>query len=126
MRGAKIQPVFPDEVVAVSSYTPAVLVEGGRALYISGQVPADPTADMETQIREVFKRIGRTLEAAGGTFENLVMVRAYFVNMARDLATFRRVRTEFLQEPYPASTLVGVTSLAVANVEIEVEAVAAL
>lgn len=126
MTQKKIQPVFPEGVPAVSTYTPAMLAEGGRTLYVSGQIPPDLTADMETQIREIFKRIGETLKAAGATFEQVVYVRGYFVNMERDLETFRRVRVEFLKEPYPASTLVGVAALAVENLDVEVEVIAVL
>ena len=122
----KIEPIFPDGVSAVSTYTPAMLAEGEKLLVISGQIPQDGTADMETQIRQIFERIGKTLETAGATFRNVVMIRGYFINMTRDLETFRRVRTEFLSEPYPASTLVGVTQLAVENLQVEVEAVAIL
>ena len=103
-----------------------MLAEGEKLLVISGQIPQDGTADMETQIRQIFERIGKTLETAGATFRNVVMIRGYFINMTRDLETFRRVRTEFLSEPYPASTLVGVTQLAVENLQVEVEAVAIL
>jgi len=122
----KMEAIRPSGAPAVSSYSPAVLAEGERILFISGQVPADTGADVETQVRQVFKRIAAVLEEAGGDFRNVVMMRGYFVNMARDLDTFRRVRVEFLREPYPASTLVGVSALAVEGVQIEVEAVAVL
>jgi enamine deaminase RidA (YjgF/YER057c/UK114 family) len=52
------------------------------------------------------------------------MMRAYFVHLNRDLAAYRTVRMEYLKEPYPASTAVGVTELAVAGLEIEIEAIA--
>ena len=57
---------------------------------------------------------------------NITMIRVYFLNMARDLAAFRKVRQEFLVEPYPAATAVGVTELAVPGLQVEIEAVAVL
>lgn len=57
---------------------------------------------------------------------NIVILRAYFVHFSRDLPVYRKVRKEFLVKPYPASTAVGVTELAPAGNQIEIEAVAVL
>ena len=107
-------------------YTPGILAEGRRLIFVSGQGPDDLKADMETQIRQTFQRIGAVLEAAGASFANVVMVRAFFVHLGRDLAALRKVRKEFLVKPYPASTAVGTTELAIPGLEIEIEAVAVL
>ena len=50
---------------ADSGYSPAILTQGGRLLFISGQGPEDLDADMETQVRQTFNRIGILLKAAG-------------------------------------------------------------
>ena len=83
-------------------------------------------ADMEKQIRQTFERIGKVLEAAGGSLKNVVMLRSYFVDIARDLPVYRKVRKEYLSKPYPGSTAVGVTALAIPGLQIEIEAVAVL
>src|SRR5690242_12871521 len=85
-------------------YSPALLANGQRVLMISGQGPKDRTADMETQIRQTFDKIGLLLKAAGASFANVVMVRTYWVHLQRDLATCRKVRRDYLVEPYPACT----------------------
>jgi enamine deaminase RidA (YjgF/YER057c/UK114 family) len=77
-------------------------------------------------LRQTFNRIGLVLKAGGASFRNVVMLRAYFVHLTRDLPVYRKVRTEFLLEPYPASTAVGVTELAIQGLEIEIEAIAIL
>jgi enamine deaminase RidA (YjgF/YER057c/UK114 family) len=64
------------------------------------------------------------LEAAGASWSNVVMIRSYFVNIQRDLPLLRKVRREFLVEPYPASTAVGVTALATPDLHVEIEAIA--
>jgi len=107
-------------------YSPAILAEGRRLLFISGQGPEDLDADMETQIRQTFDRIGLLLKEAGATFANVVIVRSYWVHMLRDLAAFRKVRKEYLVEPYPASTAVGTPELAIPGLELEIEVVAVL
>lgn len=116
----------PDAPAADVGYTPGILAEGQRLVFISGQGPRDYKADMETQFRQTFERIQLILEQAGGTMRNLVILRAYFIHFSRDLPIYRKVRKEFLVKPYPASTAVGVTELAPAGNQIEIEAVAVL
>ena len=124
MNSKAIQPA--GVTTAAPFYSPAVLADGGRLLFVSGQGPKDLQADVETQIRQTFEQIATILQAAGGGIGNVVMIRAYFINLQRDLAAFRQVRQEFLVEPYPAATIVGVTELAVPDLQVEVEAVAML
>jgi enamine deaminase RidA (YjgF/YER057c/UK114 family) len=123
----KLKGLHPEGAPAADvGYTPGILAEGRKLVFVSGQGPRDLNADMETQIRQTFKRIGLVLAAAGGSMKNIVLLRSYFVNMSRDLPVYRKVRREFLTKPYPASTAVGVTELAVPGLQIEIEAVAAL
>ena len=122
----RVRPIRPAGAPAVSTYTPGMLIEGGRLLFVSGQIPPDFSLSIESQIRQTLVRIGRVLTAAGADFADLVMIRGYFTHLSRDLETFRRVRVEFLREPYPASTIVGVAELALPGQELELEAVAVL
>jgi enamine deaminase RidA (YjgF/YER057c/UK114 family) len=122
---AKARGLFPDGAPAAApGYSPGIAAEGQRVVFVSGQGPKDMGADMETQVRQTFDRIGLVLKAAGASFADVVMIRAYFVHLHRDLAAYRKVRMEYLKEPYPASTAVGVTELAAAGLEIEIEAIA--
>jgi len=116
----------PDAPAADVGYTPGILAEGQRLVFISGQGPRDYNADMETQFRQTFERIKVILEQAGGSMRNLVILRAYFVHFSRELPIYRKVRKEYLVPPYPASTAVGVTELAPPGNQIEIEAVAVL
>ena len=122
-----IHPVFAAGASAEDAgYSPAILAEGRKMLFISGQVPNNVKANPETQIREAFVKIEKLLQTAGGSFANVVMMRYYLVNMERDLPIMRKVRRDFLTDPCPASTCLGVTALAIPGLEIEVEAVAVL
>jgi enamine deaminase RidA (YjgF/YER057c/UK114 family) len=122
---ARIKGLYPDGAPAADiGYSPGILAEGKRVVFVSGQGPKDMKADMETQFRQTFERIGAVLAAGGASFQDVVMLRAYFVHLARDLPVYRKVRREFLARPYPASTAVGVTELASPDLMIEVEAVA--
>lgn len=107
-------------------YTPGVFAEGQRLVFISGQGPRDYEADRETQFRQTFERIKVILEQAGGAMWNIVILRAQLVHFSRDLPVYRKVRKEHPVQPYPASTAVGVTELALSGNQIEIEAVAVL
>ena len=123
----KREGIYPDTVKSDSpTYSPAILAQGNRILFISGQGPKDLTADPETQIRQTFENIQTVLETAGASWENVVLLRSFFMNMERDLPLYRKVRKEFLVEPYPASTAVGTNALAIPGLEIEFEATAIL
>ena len=109
---------------ADSGYTQGIVAEAGRLVFVSGQGPDDLNADMETQLRQTLENIGKVLEVAGASFQNVVFIRGYFVHLARDLPVYRKVRKDYLVKPYPASSCIGTTELAVPGLEIEIEAVA--
>jgi enamine deaminase RidA (YjgF/YER057c/UK114 family) len=122
---AKLQELSPkDAPAAAPGYSPGILAEGRRVVFVSGQGPKDLKADMETQIRQTFDRIGAVLKEAGASFQNVALLRAYFVHLKRDLPIYRKVRMDYLVRPYPASTAVGVPELAIPGLEVEIEAVA--
>jgi len=122
-----VQGLYPQGApAAASGYSPGIRVEGRRVIFVSGQGSKDLKADIEVQIRQTFDRIGMVLKAGGASFRDVVMLRAYFVHLSRDLPAYRKVRQDYLSEPYPASTAVGVTELAIPGLGVEIEAVAVL
>ena len=64
------------------------------------------------------------LAAAGADLADVVKIGIFVRDMAADLDDVIRLRGEFLSEPYPADTLLEVSSLARPDWRIEVEAVA--
>lgn len=124
---ARITGVYPADAPAPElAFSAGIIAEGRKLLFISGRGPRDRKADMETQIRQTFESIGRVLDSAGATMKDIVILRAYFVNLARDLSAYRKVRKEFLSKPYPASTSIGVSALAAPDLQVEIEAVAVI
>ncbi|MDA0832749.1 MAG: Rid family hydrolase [Planctomycetota bacterium] len=122
---SEIKSLFPEGApAAANGYSPGIVAQGKRVVFVSGQGPEDLKADMETQIRQTFDRIGMVLKAGGASFENVVFIRVYFVHLLRDLPIYRKVRLDYLKEPFPASTALGTTELAIPGLEIEIEAVA--
>ncbi len=109
-----------------SGYSLGILADTGRMVCVSGQGPNDLKADMETQLRQTMENIGHVLKEAGASFDNVVFLRGYFVHIARDLPIYRKIRKDYLVKPYPASSCVGVTELAIPGLEIEIEAIAVI
>jgi enamine deaminase RidA (YjgF/YER057c/UK114 family) len=102
----------------------------GRLVWTAGQVPiaADgtmaPAGDWEAQTRLAFQNVGHALAAGGATWADVVKLTIFVVDIA-GLPTIRAVRDEFVdvRRP-PTSSLVRVAGLFLADVLIEVEAVA--
>ena len=109
-----------------NGYAQMVVVEEGhmKTLHISGQVGKGP--DLESQMRDVLLKLKVLLESEGGNYNDLVKINTYIVDYRpTDLDIFRGVRKDvFTDEITPASTLVGVTSLALPEWLIEIDAVA--
>lgn len=103
----------------------------GEHLYISGQIPLDADGnlvgkgDIEAQTRQVFVNLVNVLAAAGAGPEHLVKL-SVFLTDERHVKPFAAVRREFLQPPYPASTMVIVKSLLLPDWLVEVDAVAVI
>jgi 2-iminobutanoate/2-iminopropanoate deaminase len=112
-------------------YSQAVKVEGNQFLFISGTTARDGQGnivgkgDPIAQTRQVLENIKKILDAAGGTFENIVKVTVFVTDM-RHFKDIHQVRAEYFKKDFPASTLVQVNSLASPELLIEMEAVAVL
>ena len=57
-------------------------------------------------------------------FSNIFEFTSYHVDLQQHIGSFMKVKDEFLKEPYPAWTAIGITELAIpgARVEIRVQA----
>jgi enamine deaminase RidA (YjgF/YER057c/UK114 family) len=80
--------------------------------------------DPETQIRQVFRNIGITLVQAGADWSDVVEINSYHVGLLNQAETVLRVAAEFLVDPYPAWTAVGVTELILPEALVEISCVA--
>ena len=120
----------PAGLPAANGYSHAV-VFSGRTVAISGQVPVDSDGvyierTVEAQVRQVFTNLGIALAAAGTSFENVVKLNYFVVDMA-DLPTIRSIRNEFLSpDRLPASTLVQVVGLVNPAFRVEIDALAVI
>ena len=121
----------PDIATPVSPYSPALLVEGGRMLFMSGQIPEDAQGnlvgegDFRAQANQVFQNIEANLKAAGATWDNVVKLTVLVTDMA-NFGVYNEIRKQYLKAPYPASTMCAIKQLVLPEWMIEVEAIAVL
>jgi 2-iminobutanoate/2-iminopropanoate deaminase len=113
-------------------FSQAWRVDDARSIvFVSGQGPLSPEGelvgegDFEAQTRQVFENLRTVLSAAGASFEAITKITVYLTDMGT-LRDFGRIKAEFIPGDQPASTAVGVTSLALPGMMIEVEATAAV
>jgi len=111
------------------AYSQAVITEGGRIVWLAGQVAAEDSSgnslagDFEGQVREVFARLNRTLEEAGGSLADMVTM-TVFITDARYGDRFTELRKETFGDNFPASALITVAGLARPEMLVEVQGIA--
>jgi enamine deaminase RidA (YjgF/YER057c/UK114 family) len=104
----------------------APAVREGKNLYCSGQIgwagPGHkPPADPKEQFTLAFENLKQVLEAAGADFDDVVEITTFHVGM-QHLGVFGAVKADFLKEPYPAWTAIGVAELAIPGALVEIRA----
>lgn len=110
-----------------STHIPAAVRAGDR-LYVTGHTGEDSdgnfSADPEAQIRQTFRLITATLSTAGASWTDVVELNSYHVGLQAQAEVLISVAGEFLQDPYPAWTAVGVTELFDEGAVVEISCVA--
>jgi enamine deaminase RidA (YjgF/YER057c/UK114 family) len=79
--------------------------------------------DPAAQTRQVLENMKAVLEAAGASMSDVVKITVFIKNLA-DSNAVREVRQSYFSKPYPASTLVVISSLADPRFLVEIEAIA--
>jgi enamine deaminase RidA (YjgF/YER057c/UK114 family) len=113
-------------------FTHVVTSSPGTTVYISGQTAWDADrklvggTDLRLQAEQAFRNLRTALEAAGASPADVVFVRVYIVSYKPEHAAVLSPMLEefFSGVPLPASTWVGVQSLAAPDFLIEIEATA--
>ena len=101
----------------------------GDLVFVSGQAAIDEdgglvgVGDFDAQAELVFRNLARVLEAAGSSLADVAKVTIYLTDMA-NFPKIVELRGKWFTEPYPADTIVEVASLALPELEIEIEAIA--
>jgi len=128
--GVSFQLLIPDTMPKSVGYSQVATVTGGTIVFVAGQVALDRSGnvvgkgDFRSQVQQVFENLRAALEAAGGTFNDVIKLNSYFLDLFH-LPEFREVRDKYvnLKSP-PASTAVQVPRLFRSEFLVEIEAVA--
>jgi len=67
--------------------------------------------DFAAQCHSVFNNVRAVLEASGATWNDLVDVTVFLVNMQRDFVTYNKIYAEYFKDNQPCRTTVGISSL---------------
>jgi enamine deaminase RidA (YjgF/YER057c/UK114 family) len=124
----------PEGLSNSPSYSHTTTTRGEKLVYVSGQVSQDAAGkavhagDLTKQAEQTFANLKLALAAAGATFENLLKVTIFVVDL--DPTKWRAVSAvranAFPKLNPPASTMVGVTALVLPDFLIEIEAIASI
>jgi 2-iminobutanoate/2-iminopropanoate deaminase len=115
-----------------NGYSYAAVVNGGKVVFLSGQVGLDRKGqmagkdDFRAQTTQAFTNLKAALTSVGASFDTVVKLNYYVVGLNHDkVAALRDVRDQFVNKAHPpASTLAGVQALFREDAQIEIEAVA--
>jgi enamine deaminase RidA (YjgF/YER057c/UK114 family) len=122
----------PSTLHSPRGYSHAAKLTEGKPVFIAGQVALDKSGDLvgkddlAAQAEQVFQNLKAILDAAGGSFRDVVKLNVYVLDISR-LPAYRDVRDRFVDTKNPpTSTAVQVSALFRPEFLIEIEAVAAL
>ncbi len=87
-----------------------------------GKVPDD----INEEFRNAWSAVISLLAEAGAGAEDIVEYTSYHVGLQANMAAFMAVRDDFLSEPWPAWTAIGITELAVPGAHVEIKVTARL
>ena len=113
-------------------YEPFRLSQGfrvGDLVFVSGQAALDEhgqlvgAGDFDAQAEQTFRNLSRVLEAGGSSLDRVFKVTIFLTDMS-NFPKIVELRGKWFTPPYPADTIVEVSSLALPELEIEIEAIA--
>ena len=100
----------------------------GDLVITSGQAAIDEhgtivgVGDFGLQSEQTFRNLARVLEAGGSSLADVVKVTIYLTDMS-NFPKIVELRGRWFTPPYPADTIVEVSSLALPELMIEIEAI---
>lgn len=123
--------LFPS---AKFGFSQIVTTQGGKTVYLSGQVPFDAEEKLigtnrREQMQQCLRNVKTAIKEVGGLLEDVVLLRIYMVNYDADTEgeTVTEVIKEFFNsDRLPATTWIGISALAVKDFLVEIEAIAVI
>jgi enamine deaminase RidA (YjgF/YER057c/UK114 family) len=129
----KLEIISPEALATPRGYSNGVLCEGGKLLFVAGQIGWDRESrivsdDFADQFAQALSNVIAVVRKAGGEPSNITRLLIFVCDKKEYLARLKDVGSAYRQlmgKHYPAMTLVEVSSLVedLARVEIEATAV---
>jgi enamine deaminase RidA (YjgF/YER057c/UK114 family) len=122
----------PPAIAKPGGYSHVVEITGpARIVYIAGQLGLKPdgsiAGDFRAQVTQAFENLKAALAAVGATFDDVVKLNNYLIDIGTNLAIYREVRDKYVNTAQPpASTTIGIGALARPDALFEAEAVVML
>jgi 2-iminobutanoate/2-iminopropanoate deaminase len=122
-------PIFSEQAPrAIGPYSQAVQAQAGRLVFLSGQIPLDPTTgelvagDVSVQTERVMENLGAVLRAASLGFPDVVRCTIYLVDLG-EFAAVNAVYGRYFGSSPPARATVQVSALP-RGARVEIDAIA--
>jgi enamine deaminase RidA (YjgF/YER057c/UK114 family) len=122
---------YPKGLLQNPAFAQVVVASGARTIYTSGQVSVDErgdlvgAGDLAAQTAQAMRNLGLALAAAGASYGDIVKTTTYVANYKPEhRAIISEAKKPFFKGEPPASALIGVSALALAEWLVEIEAVA--
>jgi len=130
-----MQPINPPSLAKPAGYAHGWEVQGGKTIYIAGQVALDKagqvvgSGDLVAQFRQICENLKAIVGARAGQMNDIVKLTMYVLSKADYKAKAKDiglVYREYFGRHYPAMTLVEVKGLYDDDCAIEIEGVAVI
>jgi len=101
---------------AIGTYSQAVSIEGGKTVYLSGQIPLIPSTmemisdKIDDQIKQVFENLKSVCKASGGDLNDIVKLNVFLTDLS-NFSKVNEIMAGYFDEPYPARAAVGIKEL---------------
>jgi len=130
----KISLINPSGLAEPRGYNNGVLVEGGRLLFVAGQIGWNReriivSDDFADQFALALENVLSIVREAGGDAANIVNMRIYVTDKKEYAARLKDVGSAYRQimgKNYPAMVLVEVAALVEDLAKVEIEAIAVI
>lgn len=126
------QPINPWQWQESYGYCQAWKIDTPKCLiFTSGQASISRdgavlhAGDPEAQIRQTFANLETVLNNAGASLQEIVKMGIYLTDI-QHFPVYRKIQEEVLQDVRPANTVLVVQSLALPELLVEIEAIAAI
>ena len=118
-----IDVIVPDSArKTYESWHFAPAVRHDDLIFFSGVIGSGES--VEDEFRSAWQSLGDVLAAAGVGYEDIVDSTLYVVDLQKNAATMAKVKDEFIKEPYPASTWIGISELVIPGTRAEIKVTA--